>query len=355
MWNVVIGALAGAVGGGVINGLTASSNTRKRASAYEDYAKAVREATEKYSGNNAYNAMLNEGSKEGLMMANNFGQNNKPLESGGIAMNNVNTGSKAPEMFDAGRNLGRSTKATELDSKFNADTAAAKLALQQELTEANAQQAGAQAGMNAAGGLVDLAKNTGVTDWIRGKLNKSDENNTSDGNNTSDENQKEGINNDSGLPESDIEDSMRQLETISYKYKDPNIEGCDDEKHDSGFTAQSAEKTPLFKDAVKTGADGIKRIDNWKLLEAVTAGIAQLQREIDELEGNKDDKVTSDERCKEAENAIEANPVQAAQQLPQDSLIQKEAGSNELTNDELDKYFSDERAKVRPYASYYSK
>ena len=277
MWNVVIGALAGAVGGGVINGLSASSNTRKRASAYEDYAKAVREATEKYSGSNAYNAMLSEGSKEGLTMANNFGQNNKPLESGGIAMNNVNTGSKAPEMFDAGRNLGRSTKATELDSKFNADTAAAKLALQQQLTEANAQQAGVQAGMNAAGGLVDLAKNTGVTDWIKEKLN------------TSDENQKEGINNDSGLPESDIEDSMRQLETISYKYKDPNVEGCDDEKHDSGFTAQSAEKTPLFNDAVSTGDDGVKRIDNWKLLEAVTAGIAQLQREIDELESTSDE------------------------------------------------------------------
>lgn len=286
MWSTVIGALAGAAAGGIINGLSASSNANKRASAYEDYAKAVREATEKYSGSNAYNAMINEGSKEGLMMANNFGQSNKPLESGGIAMNNVNTGSKAPEMFDAGRNLGRSTKATELDSKFNADTAAAKLALQQELTEANAQQAGVQAGMNVAGGLVDLAKNTGVTDWVRGKLNTSDENqNTSNENqNTSDENQKEGINNDSGLPESDIEDSMRQLETISYKYKDPNVEGCDGEKHDSGFTAQSAEKTPLFNKAVSTGADGVKRIDNWKLLEAVTAGIAQLQREIDELE-----------------------------------------------------------------------
>lgn len=270
-WNVVIGAVAGAVAGGVINGLAASSYSDKRADAYEDYAKAVREATEKYSGNNAYNAMLNEGSKEGIMMANNFGQNNKPLESGGIAMNNVNTGSNASEMFNAGRNLGRGTKATELDSKFNADTAAAKLALQQELMDANAQQATTQAGMNAAGGLVDLAKNTGVTDWIKSKF-------------TSDENQKEGINNDSGLPESDIEDSMRQLETISYKYKDPNVEGCDNEKHDSGFTAQSAEKTPLFNDAVSTGNDGVKRIDNWKLLEAVTAGIAQLQREIDKLE-----------------------------------------------------------------------
>lgn len=280
MYEVVIGALAGAAAGGIINGLSASSNTNKRASAYEDYAKAVREATEKYSGSNAYNAMVNEGSKEGLVMANNFGQNNKPLESGGIAMNNVNTGSKAPEMFNAGRNLGRSIKATELDSKFNADTAAARLALQQELTEANAQQAGVQAGMNVAGGLVDLAKNTGVTDWVRGKLD------TKEKSNTSDENQKEGINNDSGLPESDIEDSMRQLETISYKYKDPNIEGCDGEKHDSGFTAQSAEKTPLFKDTVETGNDGVKRIDNWKLLEAVTAGIAQLQREIDKLEAN---------------------------------------------------------------------
>ena len=43
------------------------------------------------------------------------------------------------------------------------------------------------------------------------------------------------------------------------------------------------------------------------------------------LSEDDDDYFTSDERCKQAENAIEANPVEAAQALPQGSAIQKEA------------------------------
>jgi len=100
----------------------------------------------------------------------------------------------------------------------------------------------------------------------------------------SDESCKEApVNNDSGLPEADIEDSLRQLETVLYQYKDPSIPGCDDEEH-CGTTAQSLEKTELFKDCVVEGEDGYKRIDQWKLNEALTAGLAQLQREVDELE-----------------------------------------------------------------------
>lgn len=102
---------------------------------------------------------------------------------------------------------------------------------------------------------------------------------------TSDESAKEApVNNDSGLPEADIEDSLRQLESVLYQYKDPTIPGCDDEEH-CGTTAQSLEKTPLFKECVVEGEDGYKRVDQWRLQEALTAGIAQLQREIDELEG----------------------------------------------------------------------
>ena len=109
---------------------------------------------------------------------------------------------------------------------------------------------------------------------------------------TSDEELKEPINNDSGLPEADIEDSLRQLETVLYQYKDPSIPGCDDEEH-CGTTAQSLEKTDLFKDCVVEGEDGYKRIDQWKLNEALTAGMAQLQREIDELEQEEQDEVNA--------------------------------------------------------------
>lgn len=55
----------------------------------------------------------------------------------------------------------------------------------------------------------------------------------------------------------------------------------------------------MGKDIVKDCDDGVKRIDNWKLQEALTAGMAQLQREIDELEKNTTSETTSDELCKE--------------------------------------------------------
>lgn len=274
MWAQVVSAIVGGVAGGVINGMVAYQTNKDRVSAYRQAAKDVKEAAEKYSGKSAYDNMQNLGNQEAANV------NRNTLAVGG-QMDNV-SGTPAMNAADLsnangtlqGYKLGAGNAKADMDSKYYRDTALARTAMKQADIDYKAANQTAQTVMNAAGGLADVYKNI-----------KSNNSNKSD--NTSDESQKEGINNESGLPESDIEDSMRQLETISYKYKDPSVPGCDDEKHESGFTAQSAEKTPLFGDAVSNGDDGVKRIDQWKLMESLTAGIAQLQREIDALEGEK--------------------------------------------------------------------
>lgn len=284
MWAQVIGAVVGGVAGGVVNGMVAYQTNKDRVSAYKQAAKDVKEAAEKYSGKNAYNNMQNLGNQEAANV------NRKALAAGGQMDNAFGTPAmNAADLSNAngtlqGYKLGAGNAKTDMDSKYYRDTALARTAMKQADIDYKAANQTAQTVMNAAGGLADVYKNIKPTSKSSGKSSDKSSDNTPPG---SDENIKEGINNESGLPESDIEDSMRQLETISYKYKDPSIPGCDDEKHESGFTAQSAEKTPLFGDAVSTGDDGIKRIDQWKLMESLTAGIAQLQREIDALEGEK--------------------------------------------------------------------
>lgn len=274
--SVLAAAIIGGVASGILNSAMTNASVKKNASAHKKYAKEVKNAAEKYTGSNAYSAMQEKGNQQGNIT------NIRELQ-GQIPHGNAQSAmAKTADLqngFGSGYNLGSQNKQKQLNSKYNYDTASAQAALNQAGIDYQARTAAQQAAMNTMGGLADLYKST------RNPSNSA----------TSDENCKEGINNESDLPASDIEDSLRQLETVSYKYKDPSVSGCDGETHDSGFTAQSLEKTPMGKDIVKNCDDGVKRIDNWKLQEALTAGMAQLQREIDELEK----KSTSDELCKE--------------------------------------------------------
>lgn len=256
-------AIVGAFAGGIASAMATNYMNNQLASAYKDAAKKVKAAAEKYSGQNAYNSMQNAGSEEANIM-------NRQALGAEIQNTPKNTSALMSNVSDVngnyvnGYNTGVNNEKTNLNAKYNAETAEAQQMMKQAGIEYQVNNQALQTGLNSAAGVAGL-----YSDYKKG----------------SDENMKEGINNKSGLPESDIEDSLRQLETVSYKYKDPNIPGCDGEVHESGFTAQSLEKTPLGKDAVETGPDGYKRIDQWKLREALMAGMAQLQREIDELEG----------------------------------------------------------------------
>ena len=268
VWGAVIGGVAGAAYGGI----SSYAAAKEHAKSYKEAARQIREAAKKYSGSAADNAMNEAGRQMGNELAQKSTQaaasrgnlnSTSDMANALAGANNVS----ANNAYMTGNQLGRSNKATELSGKYNAATQEAQNLMNQADVQNKVANATNQTVMNTAGGLVDLYK----------QLKPSSSQTTSD------ERVKEPINNNSGLPASEIEDSMRQLETISYKYKNPELNGCDDEIHESGFTAQSAEKTPLFNKAVITN-NGIKQIDQWQLLEAVTAGIAQLQREIDELE-----------------------------------------------------------------------
>lgn len=277
-FGAVLGGIAGAAAGGVSSYLL----TKKNAKAYESYAKDIRNAAEEYSGQNAYNAMQNAGMQE----ANIVNQRNLNAQAAKAPSNITNKTANAANLqgnYSQGYNLGAQNQKTALDAAYNAKTAKAQQALNQANIDYKAGTAATQAAMNAAGGLASLYGQ------VKGAGSGSQT--------TSDERVKE-YDNHSGLPKADVDDALRRIESINYKYKDET--GLDNEEH-TGVTAQSVENT-AFDDMVSENENGVKQLDKQMMLEAVLAGIASLRKELDELEGNK---ITSDENCKTAENDLD--------------------------------------------------
>lgn len=260
VYAAIISSIAGGIGAGVGTYL----NNMKLADAYEDYADDIRKAGQKYSGQNADNAMREAGNQEARRLNNlNMGTASSAPNTSNLSMQNAlrrMSNVKSADSTMQGQNLGRSNKATELRGKYNAETAKAQQALNQAGIDYQVNNQAMQAGMQ---GLQNLAQ-TGNQIW-------------------SDENVKESITNDCGdeIPTADAEDALRQIESIEFKYKDGT--GLDQDKH-VGISAQSAEGT-AFGDMVSENEQGIKQLDKQKLLESVMAGIAALQKELDEYNG----------------------------------------------------------------------
>lgn len=266
--GAIIGIIASTIAGAVVNGVTAGVENQKRVDAYQNAANQVRSAAEKYSGKGLYDRMTTSG------MANARNNNAQRLQA---LAGNV-SGPTAASSAKLGANQIANTSNTLGDFNTGASNAASLASGHYNNTTAQAQQLMNQADINykanteaVAGGLETL-----------GDAAKTVKN-------ISDENEKTGINNDSGLPHADIQDSLRQIESIMYKYKHPEKPGEDDEVH-VGTTAQSLEKTDLFGDTVAENEEGIKQVDQWRLLESITSASAELQREIDELQANKSNK-----------------------------------------------------------------
>lgn len=260
--GAIIGIIASTIAGAVVNGVTAGVENQKRVDAYQNAANQVRSAAEKYSGKGLYDRMTTSG------MANARNNNAQRLQA---LAGNV-SGPTAATSAKMGANQIANTSNTLGDFNAGASNAANLASGHYNNTTAQAQQLMNQADINykanteaVAGGLETLGD---AAKTIK---------------NVSDENEKTGINNDSGLPHADIQDSLRQIESIMYKYKHPEKPGEDDEVH-VGTTAQSLEKTDLFGDTVAENDEGIKQVDQWRLLESITAASAELQREIDELQ-----------------------------------------------------------------------
>lgn len=292
---MIASALILGIADGLAQGLVTNYQTKKLANAYKNAAKQVRGAAQKYSGKEADTAMSQEGAIQGQQMQK-LAQSQGATGTTGLstadatAATNNNSGLSA---YMQGQNLGRGNKATELNSKYNAATVDAQNMLNKAKTDFNVGQATSNMVFNTIGGLGQAGGNIGMNGATQalgnGAGNMSSSFSTGMNNMASmfsDENCKESITNDSGdkIPMADVEDALRQIESIEYQYKPET--GLDGDKH-VGITAQSIEGTALDNGMVNSEPGKFKTLDKQKLLESVMAGIAAMQKEIDDLRGVK--------------------------------------------------------------------
>lgn len=296
---MIASALILGIADGLAQGLVTNYQTKKLANAYKDAAKQVRGAAQKYSGKEADTAMTQEGERQGQQMQK-LAQSQGVTGTTGLstadatASTNNNSGLSA---YMQGQNLGRGNKATELNSKYNAATVDAQNMLNKAKTDFNVGQATSNLVFNTLGGLGKMGGDIGMNGATQALGNGAG--NLSSGFSTgmnnmansassmfSDENCKESITNESGdkIPKADVEDALRQIQSIEYQYKPET--GLDQDKH-VGISAQSVEGTALDNGMVNSEPGKFKTLDKQKLLESVMAGIAAMQKEIDELRGVK--------------------------------------------------------------------
>lgn len=167
MWGAIIAAVAGAVGGGVVQGVVAAKQNKELVKAYKNAAKTMQEATDKYSGKNLYEGMRTAGddmaykagrnAEQAFTNTNNPGQVNngmaKAIAEANIAADSANSAA------NSGRALGQSIEKSRKDALYNRDTIAAQQALKQAGIDYNVKNQGMQEAMNAAGGLAQLGGN----------------------------------------------------------------------------------------------------------------------------------------------------------------------------------------------------
>jgi len=284
---MIASALILGIANGLAQGLVTNYQTKKLANAYKNAAKQVRGAAQKYSGKEADTAMSQEGAIQGQQMQK-LAQSQGATGTTGLstadatAATNNNSGLSA---YMQGQNLGRSNKATELNSKYNAATVDAQNLLNKAKTDFNVGQATSNMVFNTLGGLGQAGGNIGMNGATQALGNGA-------ASMFSDENCKESITNDSGdkIPTADVEDALRQIQSIEYQYKPET--GLDQDKH-VGISAQSIEGTALDNGMVNSEPGKFKTLDKQKLLESVMAGIAAMQKEIDDLRGVKPRKNTN--------------------------------------------------------------
>lgn len=310
-----VAAIVLGIANGVAQGLVTKHQSDKLADAYQDAANQVRAAANKYSGQAADSAMTQEGARQGQQIQK-LAQSQGQTGTSGLSnvdamagMNNVQNSGLSGYM--QGQNLGRSNKAQELNSKYNAATIAAQNMLSRAQTDYNVGNQALKLATNSIGGLLQGYGNIGgsaglatVTQPVSAGMNALTQ---SGANMFSDENCKESITNSSGdkIPVADAADALRQIESIEYQYK-PEM-GLDNDKH-VGISAQSLEGTALDNGTVKSEPGKFKTLDKQKLLESTLAGIAALQKEIDSLKSGKE--MVSDVQLKEAVDNKKPNKVE---------------------------------------------
>ena len=168
MWQQIVAMAAGALIGGITNAAMTAAAIDKKIKAYADASKEVRNATEKYSGKNAYNEMVRQGKDMSSTMVDMTGsalsaerlQNNNPGVTGAGAMANAyqNAGTSANAAGNAaqgGFQTGMNNASTELNSKYNKATTRANQLMRQSDIDYNVTNQRNQEIMNTIANGVD--------------------------------------------------------------------------------------------------------------------------------------------------------------------------------------------------------
>lgn len=78
-----------------------------------------------------------------------------------------------------------------------------------------------------------------------------------------------------------LADAFRELPAYTYRYREPEKHGYGPQ---AGIMAQDLERNPLTASAVETGPDGMKRVDGGKLATMTAAEVANMRRELDDVQ-----------------------------------------------------------------------
>lgn len=160
---MVIAAIAGAVIGGAVNGVVAAKSTNDKVSAYRKAAEDVKSAANKYSGENAYKTMVNQGQnymgQDARSMANEMAaatyQPTNPGAGATAQANALNASNKASNATNeaglGGFSTGMSDAAASNAAKFNAATVQAQQLMNQADLNYNVANQTAQTAMQGLG------------------------------------------------------------------------------------------------------------------------------------------------------------------------------------------------------------
>lgn len=160
----IVSSLAGAVIGGAVKGAIAYKSTQAKVGAYQSAASDVKEAAEKYSGENAYNAIKDAGNANayiyGRMPQEEYVQPLNPSSTknqmGSAVTGASEAASNSTNLAETGKNIGQSNVEKEMNANYGYATNLADLQRQQADINYNVANQKAQTALDTVGIALNL-------------------------------------------------------------------------------------------------------------------------------------------------------------------------------------------------------
>lgn len=160
IWAAVIAGVVSAASAAIKGGVAASAN-KKRMEVYQQAAKDVKEATEKYAGEGLNRRMTEAGMANAAKYGNLYNNVTPDMTRKGSAMANFNQGNFDNSAYNDLYNQGANTQATLDNAQWNRVKNKAEQNIAQADTNYNARTAAGQAIANGISGLADTAMQIG--------------------------------------------------------------------------------------------------------------------------------------------------------------------------------------------------